>query len=228
MRGWRVRVVALPKILVQHIVTPRNVVPLGQLPEAAAIHLPRGGQASRFEQRRPHVDVGHDFFDNRAASNHLRTMHQKRHPHWRLVCGPLVDQSLFAKLKPVVAHVNNERWFEQVAIRKQVKNTAEIFVHREQCFAVTDVVGVEVEVRQVVGKVHTVPTVPLIPEPARFVAKVFAELGEGLRQRQFPVLVTPLVPIRRHKVRMHRLMRKRQEKRAIPLASSQPIKRVVG
>ena len=81
LRGWRMRVVALPKILVQHIVTSLNVVPLSQLPEAAAIHLPRGGQASRFEQRRPHVDVGNDFFDHRSASNHLRTMHQKRHPH---------------------------------------------------------------------------------------------------------------------------------------------------
>ena len=127
----RVWIVALPKILVQHKVPPRDVSPLGQLPKTASVHLLRRGQPSRLEQRRPHVNVRHNFFDHGTTLDHLRAMHQKRHAHRRLVSRPLVDQPLFAELKPVVAHVHHQRRFQQVALPEQIKNSAEIFVHRK-------------------------------------------------------------------------------------------------
>ena len=183
MDGRRVGIVALPKIFVQHEIAPRDVVALGQLPKTAAIHVPGRREPGRLKQRRPNIDVGDDFLDHRTTIDHLRAVHQERHAHRRLVGGSLVDQALFAKLKSVVAHVHEQRGLQQILLLKQIKQAAEIFVDSQQCLAVTDVIGVQIEIRQVVGEVHAVPTVALVPQPAWLVAKVFAALRKRLRYR---------------------------------------------
>ena len=188
-----------------------------------------GGHAcsSHIEKGRCEVNVRHHLRHDGAGLEQLRAMQQQRHAHGRLVSRALVNQPVLTEVEAVVAHVNHQRRVEQLALREPSREPPHTVVHAEQRLAVAAMVRLEVEVRQVVAKVHAVPAVALVPHPHRLVEVVLRRVGEGLRRREGFARVTPLMPVRCDEVRVHRLVRDIGEEGLARLPSLQPVQREV-
>jgi hypothetical protein len=75
------REIAFPVILIKQSVAPRGFFALRERDETLAGHIFRRLQTGGFEDGRRDVNVGDNQFDDRAAFEKLRALHQHRHAH---------------------------------------------------------------------------------------------------------------------------------------------------
>ena len=64
VKCWSMWIITFPKVLIQDVVSPRNVFSLSNFVETAPVHILRCTESTSFEQSRAYIDVGNDFFND--------------------------------------------------------------------------------------------------------------------------------------------------------------------
>ena len=132
-------------------------------------------QAHGFHDRRSDVDVGDHFVYDRSTFKQLRALSQHRHSNRSLVGHPLVDQTVLSEHKPVVAHVDDQRFVVNAHFLEFIQNRTDTVINRAKCFAVTLVILLDIQVT-LVREVNAVPTIALIKQPTRPIELVAVNL----------------------------------------------------
>ena len=137
---WSLGEVALPIVLIEQLCSPVLFGPSDDAEETSPIHRRRRTQASRLEEGRRDVDVGHHLLDRLPTGDQFWALQEHRNPHRLLVGGTLVDQAVLTKSKAIVAHVEYQGGVEQVLPPQPVVDPCHAVVHPEEGLSIPFVI----------------------------------------------------------------------------------------
>src|ERR1035438_9580857 len=101
---------------------------------------------------------------------------------------------MLAKRKTVIAHVDDKGGIEFAPRSQSVQDAAQRFVDRKKSFGV-GLVRLTDRFVTIVGEVYAVPTIALVLNPHRTVARHISRGGHGRRRSKYVILILSFVPV---------------------------------
>ena len=204
----RVRKVLLPGVLIDKILAPilRHVTHR-RTQQRTPNHRRWRLDAGYFKESRGNVQVQrHRVNLARSGAEQRRAMRQQRHADRRLIHGALVNQSMFAPQKAVVAHVDHQRILQQLLCFQFREDLAHAFVNGDEALAVALVVNLP-RLVAIDRAIHSMPRSPPCADPIGPLLVKFFLVRQRFRTRDGQAIEQLLMALGRLKRRMHRFVR---------------------